>query len=140
MITIATISILVIAFLAWIANRFLPLKICPICAGVFGTWVWLVAGSLLGYQIDPVIPALLMGGSVVGVAYRAEKRSSLLWKMLFIPAGFIAAYGILNKEWLISLIAVLFLLGITLIFSSSKEKSKQEETIEKLKQKMDKCC
>lgn len=152
-ITIA--SILILSFLVWLANRFLPLKICPICAGVSGTWIWLIIGYFLGYQIDVTIPAILMGGSVVGVAYQLEKkllvksalpaggwRTPLLWKVLFIPAGFILAYGILTKEWTMSFAALIFLLGISFLFLSknSRRNSEQKETIEELKKKMDNCC
>ena len=150
MIIIATISIFIFSLLVWLANRFLPFKICPICAGVSGTWIWLIIGYFLGYQINLIIPAILMGGSVVGVAYQLEKKlltestswhKPLLWKTLFIPAGFILTYSILIREWLVFSVAIVFLLGISFLFLSSSNKSdSNKETIEKLKQKMDKCC
>ena len=92
----------------------------------------------------------MMGGSVVGMAYQLEKklpaessdwRAQLLWKILFIPVGFILAYSILIKGWLVFSVAIVFLLGISFLFLSSSNKSdSNKETIEKLKQKMDKCC
>lgn len=44
------------------------------------------------------VDAMLLGGSVAGIAYQVEQRlplerSPLLWKILFIPAGFVAAYA-----------------------------------------------
>ncbi|MCL5795126.1 MAG: hypothetical protein M1338_02110 [Patescibacteria group bacterium] len=150
MIIITVISIFTLSFLVWLANRFLPFKICPICAGVSGTWIWLIIGYFLGYQINLIIPAILMGGSVVGLAYQLEKKlpaestswhESLLWKTLFIPAGFVLTYSILTKEWLISSVVIVFLLGISFLFLSSSSKSdSNKEIIKKLKQKMDKCC
>lgn len=146
MIIIAAISILILSLLVWIANRFLPFRICPICAGVSGTWIWLIVSYFQGYQVDLTIPALLMGGSVVGLSYQLEKiaphgKSVLLWKILFIPAGFTAAYGILVKEWLLFAVAIIFLLAISFSFLPSDHKpDSDKETIVKLKQKMEECC
>src|SRR3989344_2086029 len=101
LIIFSTISILAIISLAWVLNRVLPFKVCPICVGVFGTWLWMLAAKFLGYEIDIMIPAILMGGSVVGIAYQIEKRNiiagvsaneSFIWKAFFIPGGFVVAY------------------------------------------------
>jgi len=103
----ATISILVITTLVWFLNKVLSRKVCPICAGVAGTWIWMLIGiltnqlSVISYQL---LVGILMGGSVVGIAYQLEKRLSagsagwrtpLLWKILFIPIGFAAVYSLL---------------------------------------------
>src|SRR3989344_7349181 len=116
LITITAISILAVSGLVWLANRVLPFTICPICAGVFLTWVGLIIAYTIGYQIDLIIPALLMGGSVVGVVYQLEKKFRdlpvgrvLLWKILFIPTGFVVAYGILERLPAVFLLAVIFL-------------------------------
>ena len=57
----------------------------------------------MGYQIDLIIPAMLMGGSVVGLAFQlGEKldhgKSLILWKTLFIPTGFVLAYASYSKN------------------------------------------
>ena len=145
-IAITTISILAITGSVWLLNRVLPFKICPICAGVSVTWVWMLAAKFLGYEIDMIIPAMLMGGSIVGIAYQIEKRlppyrSSLLWKTLFVSVGFIAVYGVLTRSWSISLASFIFLLLTTYIFLSSfVAQSGQNEMIEKLEEKMKDCC
>lgn len=146
MIIIATISIVCLSFLIRVTTRFLPFKICPICGGVSGTWIWLVSGSLLGYQIDLTIPALLMGGSVVGLAYQLDKKlshesSSFLWKVIFIPAGFIVAYSILMERWWMFITIATLLSGVSFLFLSPDKKSNSDkETTKKLKEEMDKCC
>ena len=100
-------SILVISLVAWLFGRITHLKICPICAGTSLSWFWMLAGMLtnqlpvISYQL-PV--AILMGGSVVGIAYQLEKhlpsnRSPLLWKVIFVPLGFAAVYAITNFLW-----------------------------------------
>lgn len=153
MIIITIISIFAITSLVWTANKMFPFQVCPICAGVAGTWLWMLAASLLGYQVDLVIVAMLLGGSVVGIAYQLEKRlpagrSLLLWKTLFIPAGFIGAYSLVVSQWAM-LAGAAGLAGIlVLIFLKSTEKqqagSKVEERVlsevEGLKKKMENCC
>ena len=69
-----------------------------------------------GYRIDLVVVALLMGGSVVGIAYQLEKKirfgKVMAWKILVIMAGFSLAYNIIYFSWfyLISLSAIIALL------------------------------
>ncbi|MDO8561693.1 MAG: hypothetical protein Q7S05_02600 [bacterium] len=148
LITITVISILAVSTLAYFAKRILPLKVCPICAGVFITWVWLLGAHFLGYPVDLTVPALLMGGSVVGIAYSLEKRSLnisaerlLLWKVLFIPAGFIAAYSILEGWWIAFLAALAFLLAVSTLFLRSSGGTKmRDETVGDIEKKMKDCC
>ena len=144
-ITITAVSIIVIAGVVWLFNRVLPFTICPICAGVFLTWVWLIVAHIFGYQINLVVPSLLMGGSVVGIAYQLEKKfrnlsagKILLWKMLFIPAGFAAAYGILEQLPAVFLIAAVFLLLVSLLLVGNA--NARNETATGLEKKMEDCC
>ena len=147
----------------WLANRFIfwPLsnqkfKICPICAGVSGTWLWLIIGYWLDYEVDLIIPAILMGGSIVGIAYQVEKRlnankSPLLWKAWFIPLGFVAVFVLLMGLWLYFVILLTALLIITIIFASDKFKSmlsggkggghnNDDPAVKELEDKMKNCC
>jgi len=148
---ILVITILSIAAIAGATrgvNRMWGAGICPICAGAAGTWIWLLAAKGFGYPIDPLIPALLMGGSIVGIAYSAEKyllprRSALSWKMLFVPTGFVAGYGILMEKWVVALAALVgiaVVLFLFLRFSSSTASASESARIEKLKRDMEKSC
>jgi hypothetical protein len=144
-IIVVVVLILVISAVAWLTNRVLPLTICPICAGVFLMWVVLVGAYFLGYNIDLVIPALLMGGSVVGVAGQLEKKftssstgTMLLWKILFIPAGFIAAYAILEQAWAAFLIAAVFLILVSMILIPKA--GARADVKGELEKKMEDCC
>ena len=148
---ILVITILSIAAIAGATrgvNRMWGAGICPICAGAAGTCIWLLAAKGFGYPIDPLVPALLMGGSVVGIAYSAEKyllprRSALSWKMLFIPAGFVAGYGILVEKWavaLAALVGIAIVLFVFLRFSRSTASVPESARIAKLKRDMEECC
>ena len=155
MLTITITSILGITLAVWLVDKILPFKICPICAGVSGTWLWMFISSFLGYEIDFVIVAMLLGGSVVGIAYQVEKRlpagkSALLWKVLFIPVGFVVAYSLVSAQW--AMLAVSFVLAgaLSWVFlkkdsggSHPSEKAESPEPgrrVEELKQKMENCC
>ena len=146
LITVAIVSILGLTGCVWLLNKIWPFQICPICAGVAGTWLWLLAANFLGYEIDLTIPALLMGGSAVGLAYQIEKRlppsrPPLLWKTLFIPAGFIAAYSVLTQWWVAFLMSLAFLVIIAFIFLyPQKKRDIRKETVAELESKMKICC
>lgn len=145
-ILITSLSILAIAALAWVAKLVLRVRVCPICLGVGGTWLWVVVARFLRFAVDTSMLPILLGGSVVGVAYQLEKhlpqgRSPLLWKTLFIPAGFIAAYGLAVPDWTALAAAMVALLPLAAIFFLSLQvRAKDRATIEKLEQQMKQCC
>ena len=141
-----TVSIFAIAGLAWAAKKLLRVPVCPICLGVGGTWLWMVIARSLGYAVDATMLSILLGGSVAGIAYLVEKRlplgrSPMLWKTLFIPAGFVAAYGLAASQWILFAVMGVALVLLTAFFlvppATSGEPS---ETVEELKKKMQQCC
>jgi len=141
-----TVSIFAIAGLAWAAKKLLRVPVCPICLGVGGTWLWMLIGRSLGYAVDATMLSILLGGSVAGIAYLVEKRlplgrSPMLWKTLFIPAGFVAAYGLAASQWILFAVTGVALVLLAAFFllrtGSSAEPS---ETVEELKKKMQQCC
>ena len=158
LIFITIISILVITFAVWIINKILPFRICPICAGVSLTWLWLIAAYFFGYHIDLLIPAIFMRGSVICIAYQIEKRlplpnTQLLWKTLFIPTGFTAVYSFL-VEWrevffgsggvLIFLFIIFFLCpylkGKMRKDTKTLPLENQKKQVRELEKKMEECC
>jgi len=82
-IVITTISIVAITGLVWGAKKILPFPVCPICAGVSGTWLWMLGLRFLGYPIDiavlaidglegPVYPSGICGGLQPGLLVVAD--------------------------------------------------------------------
>jgi len=110
MIIITVTSIILIALVAYAANRILSFKtfkICPLCAGVSGTWLWMLAVSALGYwplEEYQLMLAAMMGGSVVGIAYQIEKRMpesfGMFHKLTQVVFGFIGVYFLIQLRWL----------------------------------------
>jgi len=148
LITITVISILVISALTWLVSRILPFTVCPICAGVFLTWMGLISAHFMGYEINLIVPALLMGGSVVGITYQLEKKfygpstsAPLLWKAFFIPTGFVAAYAVLEQLWVVFLLAIAFLfLESFALLSSSGTTDSRKKVASDTEEKMKDCC
>jgi len=145
-ILITTVSILAITAAAWGANKLLRAPVCPICLGVGGTWLWMLSGRFLGYAVDATMLSILLGGSVAGIAYLVEKRlpqgrSPLLWKTLFIPAGFIAAYALAVSQWALFGVTSVALVLLTVFFLlPAGAPGAESETVEELKKKMQQCC
>lgn len=127
-------------------------NICPICIVVSLIWFGLSAGVAWGYLAPAtyLIPvALLMGGTVVGIAYLGEKKCrwaaqhQLLWKILVIAGGMPFAYLlIMNLNKLIVVVELIILLKIAYFFfikQSSKPASGSKE-ISKIEEQMERCC
>ncbi|MEK7552908.1 MAG: hypothetical protein AAB505_02265 [Patescibacteria group bacterium] len=145
-IVITLTSIVVITVLAWLAGRISSFSFCPICTGVAGTWAWLIVTHLWGYQVDLIIPAMLMGGTVVGVMSKLERfiepRFVLVWKTAFIVSGFLAVNSLITGRWPMVLLGVVLSLVFTFYFKIRPIKPGEQtsEKIEELKKKMKNCC
>lgn len=149
-IVIALVSIAALTAFTWWMNgrKLLPFQVCAICAGTAGTWVWLLAGILTGLlsyvSYMPVI-SILMGGSVVGIAYQGEKylkhgRSSLLWKALFIPLGFGTVWSVTNFAFGFVILGVFALLAVAGFFLDLPLSRGGAARAEQLEERMKDCC
>lgn len=152
-ILISVLSIFVITTLVISLQRLLPfskcvMMLCAICAGVALTWIGLLAAFFLGYPVDIRVPAILMGGSIVGIAYQAGKflpitRSEFLWKSIFIPIGFALVFTVLDRAWalmggLFAIIAIIVVWFFIPWFTTHSHT--REGQVESLEKKMKNCC
>ncbi|MBI4080998.1 MAG: hypothetical protein HY423_00165 [Candidatus Lambdaproteobacteria bacterium] len=99
-------SMLVLTALAWFLRRAALPRLCPLCAGVAGTWIGLLVAHAAGAAVDLRLPAILLGGSVVGLAGLGERALAarpplavLAWKTAFVATGFATAYALLIPLW-----------------------------------------
>ncbi|HEY4524341.1 MAG TPA: hypothetical protein VJL36_01090 [Candidatus Paceibacterota bacterium] len=145
----AVISILIITATVWLATKKSAFKICPICAGVSLTWMWLLVGLWSGKlaPIDYQLPtAVLMGGTVVGLMAKLESKIkpklAMLWKTIFIVSGFSAAASLLAGDWLVGAAGIILAMVATLALKTTPaEMEKQTSTATKeLEEKMKNCC
>ncbi len=127
-------------------------KVCPICVGVSGTWTWILIGIYFGSletENWKLMAAILMGGSVVGIAYqlavKIRPEKVMAWKVLFIPAGFILAYNLIYFSWVYLTLSAAIIFLLLLIFliwpvSSIVHSKNNSQNIEGLEDKMKNCC
>lgn len=118
------------------------LKICPICVSVTGIWLVFTALVLTGYLPSktflPLI-ALLMGGSVVGIAYQFAKRRALI-----IGSGMLLAFlAVRNLSFKVFGLEILAMAALAYLLFREKNggansgKSKARELLE---EKLKQCC
>ena len=95
----------------------LTIKFCVICATVSLSWLTLLGLYVLGLFRDPVLLALLMGQSIVGVYYLLEKhvpKQLLVFRLPFLLTLTLVAYSVLN--WRSSLLPAFWLvLGLWVV-------------------------
>lgn len=146
-------STLIVGFtvLTYLFNKITRWKICVVCAGVSLTWLTLTALMLVGFlsTVFYLLPiAILMGGTVVGIAFQGEKRfkwakNLFYWKAPVVIIGFIIAYLLLvNISWNTFAVelALLGFLTYFLFLQPSAGKSPQGEAIGELEEKLKDCC
>ena len=99
-------SIIAIYLILTLAGKFLPIKICSICASVAATWLWLLIGYWLNWHANVLIIGILMGGSVAGLMYKTSHyfavnnlKNFWLARLLIITFGFLGVNFILTKQW-----------------------------------------
>lgn len=118
----------------------MEIKICPICSVVAGTWLILTALVLSGYlnsEIFLPLISLLMGGTVVGVAYQIGSR-----KPIVISVGMLLsllAVRNLSFKALILEILALIIIGYFLFLKPAVENPKKTPKSE-LEEKLKDCC
>ena len=138
-------SMLALTALAWLARKAWRWPVCPICVGVAGTWLWLLAARTAGLAVEPAVLAMLLGASVLGGAQWVEARlpagrSPLLWKALALPVGFAAAYGLVAERWTEATLAALALAVLAAMFVRPRGVGGDAAVVAELEERMKKCC
>lgn len=146
-------SILIIGFtaLTYFFNKITHWKTCVICAGVSLAWLTLIALMLSGFLASSfyfLITSMLMGGTVVGIAFQGEKRfkwakNLFYWKAPVVIIGFIIAYLLLiNISWATFAVELVLLGFLTyfLFLQPSGDRSPQGESVSKLEEELKDCC
>lgn len=134
--------------------------VCAICASVFLTWVGLLAAYLAGRDVDPIVLALLMGGSIVGVMYKTQdmflkKGWEYFWifRWGIIVLGTAFFWSFLNERWWsVGIIAATGFIGALTVFpfaakstpggatSSAKAAPDWQRAKRELEERMKHCC
>lgn len=146
-------SILVafLLFLVWIFNRLTGFKICIICAGVSLSWLTLTAlilGGLVSSSLFLTPIAILMGGTVVGIAFQGEKKfkwaqNLFYWKAPVTIIGFSIAYLLLaNMSWAAFTIELVLLGILAYVFFPQPAIAlpQTKRNISEVEKKLEDCC
>jgi len=84
-ILITIVSILFFSLSAFTTRKYLGLKICPICAGVSLTWLWMFLGmwyGLISIEKYQLITAVLMGGSIIGITNKLQENKEKFFRFV----------------------------------------------------------
>jgi hypothetical protein len=143
---VAMLSVIGLTLAAWLVRRASRAEICPVCAGVAGTWLWMIAARAGGFAVDGALLAILMGMSVVGIAQwiagrLPAGRSPLAWKAFALPSGAAAAYGAATAQWAIAGAAATTFVLAALAFGLTRRNAPADTaTLAELEERMKKCC
>lgn len=146
MLTQAILSIGIIYAIVSLINRWRVKKFCPICTAVSVTWLWLLLTYFLGWHVDTLLIALLMGGSVVGIMYQLKRTP---WAHLYAVMGFSAVYFLLQEHWFWFGIALglAILLGVwqrpeslSKVYRGKKLSPELEKEVKEIEKKLEECC
>jgi hypothetical protein len=141
------VSLFALSVAASLAARVLRLSVCPVCAGVAGTWLSLLTAREIGnFAVDPLILAILLGASAVGVAQSvtsrlAEGRSPQFWKALMLAGGFALAYALSAGHWLLAGVSAAQLsLTAALALRRQSAPARDGQAVALLEERMKQCC
>lgn len=140
---IALASVTALFILNLIVKKIGGWKFCALCAGVTMTWLILFVFLRIGKFDDATIISLLIGGSIVGIYYLAEKhtREELhLFRLPFFLTLIAVGYELIawkNPTELFSALLLLLILWIiSTFFYLFRNKPALRATIDKLLE----CC
>ncbi|MFH1429946.1 MAG: hypothetical protein ABIG71_00305 [Candidatus Uhrbacteria bacterium] len=98
-------GIVVVFFALLLVHRWASWIRCLLCASVSLTWIALLVLYHLGVFPYPVLIAVLMGGSAVGVYVVIERHVPTRWQVFRLPmllSLFLLVYALLNQPGLIA--------------------------------------
>lgn len=84
-----------------LAKKNFKIKICAICATVVTTWVGLLVMKLVGFSINQILLAILMGQSVTGFMYFLERKAKSTNKNLLLMKPLVIIFGTLLVYWIV---------------------------------------
>ncbi len=144
MVTFSNILIVITTlFVLYVALRFiLKLKICALCAAVSTTWLGLLGIKLFGFDIDPLIIGILMGGSAVGIMYLLEQKTPKKYHILKLPflLTLFALTYIVLADVPEERLTYLILLSLWVVFLSIFFMERNIRILKKVGKKLIECC
>lgn len=136
-----------LSLVVYLIKRFLPFRVCPVCAGVSLTWLGIL--FMLDFGLiskDFLLPAgILMGGSAVGITYkldtRIKNRKLSFWFQLFsVCILFGTVFSVISKEWKALIVYLMFYFILLLLIFYVFDSSRSGQAQGKVKKYLEECC
>ncbi|MBI5622008.1 hypothetical protein HY933_04055 [Candidatus Falkowbacteria bacterium] len=134
---IIIVAIVALFVLLLFVKQFSRWKFCVLCVSVSATWLGLLGAYWLGLFPYRELIAVLMGQSVVGLYYLAEKRLPAdwqIWRLPFLLSLTVLAYAALGLVrlwfWPLAVLAAVWLLTTGLYYY--RDSTRLRQTFERI--------
>jgi len=138
--TIVLLGIIILFTVLIVFRLTFSLKICALCGAVFLTWLILLILLYSDNIINPILVAILMGGSIVGSIYVLEQKMPKKYQLFKLPYFLTlvsVAYFVLTKEVILTAVIILCSMwSISLLIHAGE----QVEKFKILGRKITECC
>jgi len=117
-VTVTLVGILVFFLIILGFRSVRSLKVCALCGAVSLTWLVLLCLLYVGYEVDPVLIGILMGGSGVGLVYLLEQKLPEHYQIVKTPfylSFVVLAYALLGGSIGITTGAMLIVIWIVFL-------------------------
>lgn len=140
-----TISVFLAVSLLFFSLLFIKEKtrrqFCVICASISSAWLIFLALHFLGYFKDMIILGILMGQSITGIYYFAEKKTKEklhLFRLPFLLTLTLVVYAVIGNQNEISSI-IIFVIVLWVIFAGLYG-YRNRGSVGKFSKKIIECC
>ena len=139
-ITFVVVGIIVLCAVFILLRSVFSLQICALCGAVSLAWITLLILLYMGFEIDPLLIGILMGGSIVGFMYILEQKLPEKYQLFRVPFFLTlvsSVYFILERKIFMDTVSVVSLVWLFTLIIHTKQHT---EKIRMLKRKIIECC
>lgn len=144
--SIITLLFFFFALIKEIMEKILRVRLCALCMSVAVTWLGMFFLKSMGYAIDVVLLAILMGESITGILYRTVyslKRKSGAASLLdlgILTVGTMGVYFLIKGVFEITALIIPFLLFLSVFIQRIKKEKPKTKLAQGLVKKLEECC
>ena len=140
-ITIILSLIITLFLLFLLVKQMTSLRFCVLCASVSTSWLLLLVLYWFSVSVDPVLIAVLMGQSVVGIYYLLEKKVQeeiYIFRLPFLLTCTVVVFALLgfSADLFVPLILLGILWSVLIVVYTYRSNPKVKRIVKKLVE----CC
>ena len=117
------------------------ISLCAMCVAISGIWLVLSAGvawSFISREIYLMPIALLMGGTVVGIAYRSGSKKTIVF--LGMPIAYFLVSNLNKSLVVIELILMVIISYLSFIKFRNDKIADEPKSVHEIEEQMKNCC